>query len=245
MEFTDATIIVSGAAGGIGAGVAAHLAALGARVHGLDLDPRVADTAPATGVVGHVVDVSDGDAVDAVVERISREAGAIDALVNAAGVVRRAPFADMPREDLDLMWRVNVLGTILLSQSVARRMIAAGTPGAIVNVASVAAEHVGPGSTAYATTKGAVVSFTRGAAVSLAAHGIRVNAVSPGPVETPMNADLRDDPAYMSRMLSRIPLGRQGGVSDIASTVAFLCGAGAGWITGEIIRVDGGVSVLR
>lgn len=237
--------VVTGAAGGIGAAVVGRLVDLGWQVHGLDLDPRVSDVAAAVGATGRTVDVADENAVTAAVAEIVKHHGRVDALVNSAGIVRRAAFVDMTLADLDLMWRVNVLGTVVMSQVVARAMIAAGAGGSIVNVASVAAEHVGPGSAGYASTKGAVVSLTRGAAVSLAEHGIRVNAVMPGPVETPMNAALREDPGYLEKQLARIPLNRQGSPQDVAAAIAFLCSDEAGWITGEVLRVDGGVSVLR
>jgi glucose 1-dehydrogenase len=245
MNFEGRTIFVTGAARGIGAGVVAHLAGAGATVYGVDLDASVEETASSAGATGLIADVADEESVArAVAEVVARE-GRLDAVVNAAGIVRRASFVDMPLDDLEMMWRVNVRGTFVVSQAAARAMIDCGAAGSIVTFASVAAEHVGSMSAGYATTKGAVVSFTRGAAVSLAPHGIRVNAISPGPIETPMNATLRTDPDHMRALHARIPLGRQGTVADVASSVAFLCSDESSWITGEVLRVDGGVSVLR
>lgn len=245
MDLQDKVVVVTGAAGGIGLGVARHAARLGAHVVGVDLDPAVADRLADSGCAALALDVTDAEAVDGAVRRVLADHGRIDALVNCAGVVRRHDFVDIPLDEFDLIWRVNVVGVLLPSQAVARAMIGGGIRGAIVNLASVAAEHVGPTSAAYAASKGAVVSLTRAAAVSLAPHGIRVNAIMPGPVETPMNAALRDDPEFRRRIRERIPLGREGHVDDVAHAAAYLCGDGAAWVTGEVLRVDGGASVLR
>lgn len=237
--------VVTGASGGIGLAVAERLVADGYAVVCCDLRGdvlrREADRIGAALAVP--ADVADSGRVEA----LAAEAGALGAvrvLVNAAGVHRPAPFAEATEEDFDVLMRVNVKGTFLPSRALAPLMARAGG-GSIVNFSSVASHHVTETSALYAASKGAVLSLTRGMAVSLAPSGVRVNAVSPGPVETPMNAGRREDAQYLERMVGRVPLGRQGRPAEVAEAVSFLVGERSSWVTGTVLEIDGGLSVLR
>lgn len=237
--------VVTGAAGGIGRAVATRLATDGHLVVCCDLNrskaEEVATDIDAATAVG--VDVADRDQVTRLVAAATR-LGRVSALVNAAGIHRPAPFLETQESDLDLLMRVNVKGTYLPSLLLGRAMADAGG-GSIVNFSSVASHHLTRNSALYGATKGAVLSMTKGMAVSLAPHGIRVNAVSPGPVETPMNAQQREDPEYRKNMIDRVPLGRQGRPEEVAEAVSFLVSTASSWITGAAFEVDGGISVLR
>lgn len=237
--------MVTGAAGGIGRSVALRLAAEGYLVFACDLhEDRVEEAlAGREGVVPFGADVSDRGQVSRLVDAAVAR-GRVKALVNAAGIHRPAPFLETVEDDFDLLMRVNVKGTYLPSLLLGRAMVEGGG-GSVVNFSSVAAHHLTASSALYGATKGAVLSLTRGMAVSLAPHGVRVNAVSPGPVETPMNAHRREDPEYVKAMIDRVPLGRQGRPEEVADAVSFLVGEGSSWMTGTVLEVDGGISVLR
>lgn len=237
--------MVTGAAGGIGRAVALRLAADGYLVLACDLhEDRVREAlSGCEGIVPFGADISERDQVSRLVDA-AVALGGVTALVNAAGIHRPAPFLETAEDDFDLLMRVNVKGTYLPSLLLGRVM-AEGEGGSIVNFSSVAAHHLTANSALYGATKGAILSLTRGMAVSLAPCGVRVNAVSPGPVETPMNAHRREDPEYVKSMIDRVPLGRQGRPEEMAGVVSFLVGEGSSWMTGAVLEVDGGISVLR
>lgn len=242
---TGEVAVVTGAAGGIGRAVALRLATDGYLVFACDLrEDRVEEAlAGREGIVPFGVDVCERDQVSRLVDAAVAR-GRVAALVNAAGIHRPAPFLETAEDDFDLLMRVNVKGTYLPSLLLGRAMVESGG-GSVVNFSSVAAHHLTANSALYGATKGAVLSLTRGMAVSLAPHGVRVNAVSPGPVETPMNAHRREDPEYVRTMIDRVPLGRQGQPEEVAGAVSFLVGGGSAWMTGTVLEVDGGISILR
>lgn len=246
MSFKNKTVVVTGAGRGIGLKVAETFIEAGAKVYCLDLSDEVSQVALSVGATGGFqCDVSDPESVGGVIDKIAAKSDSIDVLVNAAGIHRQLPFLETSLADFQLILGVNLVGTFIASQAVARKMAEQGKGGAIVNFSSVGAEHTTPNSSAYAASKGGVTSLTRAMAVGLAPHQIRVNAVAPGPVETPMNEIMRQNPEYVARMIDRVPLGRQGQPEDIAQLVLFLAGEGSSWITGEVVRIDGGISVLR
>ncbi|MDG3017012.1 SDR family NAD(P)-dependent oxidoreductase [Speluncibacter jeojiensis] len=239
---TGRTVLVTGGASGIGRGVAEAFVAAGDRVVVADLDPQAAaSTAEEIGAAHVTVDISDPDSVDAAVAEVHAAHGPIEVLVNNAGLAAGGgPLVDLPVEVLDTVLRVNFRGTFLMTRAVGAHMIDQQTRGAIVNVSSIGARQPTPGLGHYEATKAAVDAITRSAAIELAANGIRVNAVAPGPVLTPMTAEFASNPDARSAWESRIPLGRIAAIEDIAPSVVFLAGPAAAHITGVSLAVDGG-----
>ena len=175
-------------------------------------------------------------------ERIAADFGVPTALVNNAGIYPDHALLDMPEEAWDAVLDVNLKGPFLCSQAFARKRVAAGGGGAIVNLASTAGFSARVGAAHYGASKAGVVMLTKSMAQEWGPHSIRVNAVAPGFIQ------VRDDqvsPEYRSQMLKLIPLGRVGKAPNIADTVAFLLSEGADFITGETIVVDGGLLTGR
>ncbi|GAB3886529.1 hypothetical protein GCM10029964_050970 [Kibdelosporangium lantanae] len=170
------------------------------------------------------------------------DVGPVDVLVNNAGLLSvHGRLLDLPAVDMLRILRTNVYGTFLMTQHVARRMVAHGRPGVIVNMSSIGARQPTPGMGGYESSKAAVDALTRWAAIELAEHGIRVNAVAPGPVLTPMlAAGLPEGSPARQAWVDRIPLRRLASVEDVAATVVFLASDAAAHITGVSVPVDGG-----
>ena len=235
------TAIVTGAARGIGYATAERFVAEGARVLLSDIDPGVAEAAERLGQTHALGDVSDGAAIEALFAAADRDLGPLDILVNNAGVIGRATkLLDLAEADFDRVMAINLKAGLLTTQAAARRM----TPrrsGAIVNLASVAAVMAGGDQIPYAVSKAAMKQLTAMTALSLAPFGIRVNAVGPGPVETPMAAAVTGGGEQgLKRVLSRIPLGRLGRPEEIAAIITFLASDDASYVTGQTIFADGG-----
>ncbi len=221
----DATALITGAASGIGRALVAAFRQAGYRTLGVDC-------APAEGV--ERLDVTDAAAVTAFAHNLDRLA----VLINAAGVIRLGQEYD-PSEFAGVV-DVNLTGTMRMA--VACRAALANAQGAIVNVASMHAIFGAPLSPAYAASKGGVVQLTKSLAVAWAEHGIRVNAIAPGWIETPMTAPARADAARNRAILDRTPLGRWGTPNDIVGPALFLASDAARFITGAVLVVDGGYS---
>jgi len=240
-RFEGRSAVVTGAARGIGLAIAERLAAEGARVLLSDIDPGVAEAAERLGQPHALCDVSDPAAIEALFETADQRLGPLDILVNNAGVIGRAiKIADLPLAEFERVMAINVTSALLATQAAARRM-SPRRSGAVVNVASVAAIMAGGDQIPYAVSKSAVKQLTATTALSLAPYGIRVNAVGPGPVVTPMVAAVvGSDGAAMEKVLSRIPMGRLGQPEEIAAIAAFLASDDASYVTGQTIFADGG-----
>ena len=238
--------IVTGAAQGIGAACARRFAREGAQVIVAD----VADTsgralATELGALYVHCDVGDKAQVDALIAQTVAAHGRIDVLVNNAGIFKAADFLEVSEADFDAVLRVNLKGAFLMGQAVARVMAQAGR-GAIVNMSSVNGVLAIPSIASYNVSKGGINQLTRAMALALIDQGIRVNAVAPGTIATELAAQavLTSEEAR-KRILSRTPMKRLGEPEEIAEAVAWLASDAAGYITGEILTVDGGRMALN
>jgi NAD(P)-dependent dehydrogenase (short-subunit alcohol dehydrogenase family) len=241
VEFQDKVVVVTGAASGMGRATTLRLAAKGARVVAADVNEAgLAETVRvAEGVVrAEVADVADRSAVDALVGAVTEAFGRLDGLVANAGVALGKSFLDTSEEELDAVFAVNLKGVFFCGQAAARAMIATGSGGRIVNVASTYAEVTAPERAAYSASKGAVRMLTKAMALDLAPHGITVNAVGPGWIRTGMNP--LDDPESVRELEGTIPLGRIGTPEDVAGVIEFLLSDAAAYVTGTTAFVDGG-----
>jgi NAD(P)-dependent dehydrogenase (short-subunit alcohol dehydrogenase family) len=233
-RLTGRVVLVTGAASGIGAAVARRFAEEGATVVGADL----AEIPAAPGVEPQALDVADPASVDAAVAAVLARHGRIDSLVHAAGIGQEIPFLDTPLATFDRIIAVNLRGTFLVGQRVARAMRDVGG-GAIVNIASVAGLRGSIGRAAYGGSKGGVVIMSQVMAVDLAPMGIRVNVVAPGPIETPMVTAMHDA-AIRVAWQRQIPLRRYGEAHEVAAACLFLVSDEASFVTGHVLAVDGG-----
>jgi NAD(P)-dependent dehydrogenase (short-subunit alcohol dehydrogenase family) len=238
-------VVVSGGSRGIGLAAAHRFLEEGARVFlgGLEAEEvnAAVETLAELGTVdGMAFDVAREEEVGAFVERADAFLGGIDALANNAGTAWQEPFVEITAEHWDRILDVNLRGEFLVAQRVARAMIARGAGGAIVNMASTNAFEGERGYAHYDASKGAIAMLTRTMAAELGPHGIRVNALCPGKIATPLQGEA-EDPGYTARFVrDRIPLGRSGAPEEVAAAYAFLASDEASFMTGALLVVDGG-----
>ena len=245
MILKDKICVVTGAAQGIGRAIALKLIEYGAEVYGCDRVVGSMDSLAAENSAFHPLyfDVTDAAAAKAAMMQVKKEQGSVDVLVNNAGVVFNKKIGMIVREETELMFRVNVIAVIELTQLVSRIMARTGG-GSIINIASVTAVLGSAGQSAYSATKGAIISFTKSSAKELASQGIRVNAVAPGIVKTERFEELYEASGdKIDARIGRIALGRLGSPEDVANAVAFLASDHASYISGQILGVDGCASI--
>jgi NAD(P)-dependent dehydrogenase (short-subunit alcohol dehydrogenase family) len=246
-DLTGRRAVVTGAARGIGRAAAMALAGQGAELVLVDiLKDELASTAAEMARQGISVcalpmDVRSSDDVRSLADATA-ELGGADIIVNGAGIIRRAVATDATVEDLDQQWEVNVRGLYAVTQAVLPQLIEKQA-GKIINVGSLGSVLGLQGRAAYAATKGAVRQYTQSLAVDVGCHGVSVNAIAPGYIETDMNEDwLAGDPERRERMLQRIPAGRFGRPADLEGAFVFLAAPASDYMTGQVIVVDGGWS---
>lgn len=256
-DFDGETVIVTGGSSGIGREIALEFGRGGAAVIVADITKESLD--PDADRPTHEViidgggeatfvetDVADPGAIDSVVAE-ARTHGGVSVMVNNAGIIDRSSLLEATPEDFERLWAVNVNGILFGCQRAARDMIDRDEPGVIVNTASISSDLAMYDHVLYDATKGAVKMITRAAAMDLSDAGIRVNAVAPGFIATNISEDgraaLRDAVAN-EEVIKPVPLGRAGSPADIAPAVAYLASDAAGYITGELLHVDGGYQVV-
>jgi NAD(P)-dependent dehydrogenase (short-subunit alcohol dehydrogenase family) len=247
MKLPQKTAIVTGASQGIGLACAERLVREGARVMLVDVRPEGAAAAEALGDAARFfqADVSMKAEVDAMVAATLAAFGHIDILVNNAGVTHAADFLDLAEEDFDRVLRINLKSMFLCSQAAAREMVKRQS-GCIINMSSVNAELTIPNQIPYVVSKGGVNQLTRVTAISLAPHGIRVNAIGPGTILTELaKKAVLGSPEARHTILSRTPLGRCGEPEEIAAIAAFLASDDASYMTGQTLYADGGRMALN
>ena len=250
MQLANKTAIITGSSHGIGRAVARRFASEGAKLVIADIDDdaghQLVKELTAAGSQAHYVHADVGEKLDvhnliaSSMESLSR----IDILVNNAGIAISGEFLTLPFEDFEKVLRINLTGSFLCSQEAARHMVEhvkqGGAPGCIINMSSTNAKLAIPTQIPYTISKGGVRQLTNVLAQSLAPHGIRVNAIGPGSIDTRMLSSINSTPESMQRLMSRTPLSRLGTPEDIAAIAVFLASDESAYITGQTIYADGG-----
>jgi len=248
MDLTNKIAIITGARRGMGKTHAITLAKAGVKVVVADISEedcqKVVDEIKEQGgqALSIKCDVTKKEEVEEMVRKTVEEFGKVDILVNNAGICQFKPFLELTEEEWDRTLDINLKGYFLCAQTAAKEMVKQKS-GVIVNVASVAMGQVGVGMATiahYCASKGGIVAMTEALAVELAPYNIRVNAVAPGMIETPMIDTVKQDPKQMEAMLTRVPMGRAGKPEEVSNLVLFLASDESSYITGSTIVVDGG-----
>jgi gluconate 5-dehydrogenase len=248
------TVFVPGGTGGLGEAIAWGLSFAGASVvvAGRDRGKAEALAAEIAGdtrgtAAGVPVEVTDVASIEAAVAEAHERLGSLDILVNCVGIQIEEPLLDVKEESFDRVYEVNLKSAMFLAQSVAKRQVAAGRGGRQIHLLSVRSQLGirGKGYSAYCSTKGALVMLVRQHAMELAPHGITVNGVAPTFVNTEMIRHVYERPEFRQAILSRIPLGRIADPKDVVAPVLFFASPGAGFVTGQVMYVDGGITASQ
>lgn len=248
MQLENKIAIVTGATSGIGKAIALTFAEEGAAV---TVDYR-RHPDEAKGVVEQIVgaggralaiqaDISEPKDVEELVQKTVEEFGRLDVMVNNAGIENKMPFLETPLEVWNKAIAVNLTGPWLCCQGAARQLVAQGGPGRILNVSSVHEERPMPTNSPYCAAKGGLRMLMRTIAIELAPHGITVNNIAPGAIDTPMDAPLKEHPSQMKELRSEIPLGRMGKPEEVAALAVYLASDASAYVTGSTFFIDGGM----
>jgi len=247
---TGRTALVTGAGSGIGSGIAAALARAGCRVavNYHDTPDGAVQTVAAIRQSGGEAfavhgDVRSASAVKAMVEEVVERTGALDVLVNNAGIQISRPSHELSAADFEIVLAVNLRGAFMCAREAIKRFLDAGTAGSIVNISSVHQDIPKPDYLGYSVSKGGMRNLTRTLALEYAGYNIRVNAIGPGATITPINRAWVDDPEKAMLVTSHIPLSRPGTADEMAGVTCFLASDDAAYITGQTIFVDGGLTL--
>jgi 2-hydroxycyclohexanecarboxyl-CoA dehydrogenase len=244
LQLEGGTIVVTGGASGIGQATARLAARRGARVVVLDTDEHVSD-AEDEGVTARRADVTDTASMDAAIGWTVDRFGPITGVVCSAGGSFEVPFLDLTLDQWTRLTELNLTGTFLTAQCVARSMVARNVAGAIVTVSSGQAFSGRAGGAHYSASKAGVVALTKSIARELGPYGIRANCVAPGPVDTPLlRRVVEANPGGLGVVVRAVPLGRIGEPAEVAEAICFLLSGSARWITGETIHVNGGMHMI-
>lgn len=247
MKHQDQVVLVTGAGQGMGQEIVRHFADAGANVAAVDINAEAlnATVDELTGwvngkIIAITANIAKSDSVRDAITTVVEKFGRLDVIINVAGVGSFDTFIDTPDENWDKVIAVNLTGTFLCCREAAKVMTKQGS-GSIINVSSTAA-LTGEGPSHYCASKAGVMGLTRSISRELAASGIRVNTIIPGPTNTPMMADVPDE--WTQKMIADIPLGRMGESEDIAKVASFLACDDSGFITGQNIAVNGGMAFI-
>lgn len=249
MKLAGKTVLITGGGQGIGQGIAYRLAEEGANI----VIDYVGNPLPANETVAKIqeggrralaveADISSVDQIHSLMKQAIDYFGAVDVLINNAGVEKHGSIWEITEHDYDLVLNINLKGAIFASQAFVQHRMAEKKPGKIINVSSVHEELPFPHFTPYCASKGGMKMMARNLSIELAPYGITINNIAPGAIETPINTTLLNDPAKLKALLENIPLGRLGQVGDVAGVAAFLASSDADYITGATIVIDGGLT---
>ncbi len=248
MQLENKVAIVTGSSLGIGKAIAMAFGKEGASVT-VDYRSHPDEAKEAVQEIEKVgaraisvqADVSKPEDIKSLIQKTVEEFGRLDIMVNNAGIEEKVPFLETPLELWEKVISVNLTGVWLCCQEAAKQMVSQGDGGRIINISSIHEEITMPTNAPYCAAKGGLKMLMRTIAVELAPHGITVNNIGPGAIETPINRNLKENPEQMKELLGEIPLGRIGQPEDVASLATFLASDAASYITGSTYFVDGGM----